>query len=371
MTPAFLSPEKNRVFITGVTGYLGAHLVAELLALPWVKLTCFVRAPSQQAGLARLRTSMTEFGIWEAGFSDRVTIIIGDLGKPKLGLNTTQYAQLLNDVDVVLHNGAAVNYVLTYAQLKNTNVNGTQEILKLAQEQDIAFVNVSTLRLFDARSDGQPIRETDAVDEKSTSYSGYSRSKWISEKLVAAAGKRGMPYFVVRPGLICAGKGYNSPNINDALAKLVTGCIQLGAAPQSQFQFNLTSLDYVVKGLVELMLASDTNGKTFHLVNDTPTLCSRILETARTLGYPVEMCGYLQWVAKLKAIASTSDNALLPLLDYFEDDLPQKSQGRVFDSSLTQSFISDRPVEDAQIDDAALMRVIEGFSQFQLFHKPA
>ncbi|RZM85205.1 thioester reductase domain-containing protein [Pseudoalteromonas rubra] len=367
---AFLSEQKSHVLMTGATGYLGSHLVAELLQLPWLRVTCLVRAQSQQAAVQRLKDSLQSFDLWDDSYAERLDAVVADLGEPRLGLAPLVYQQLLDDIDVVLHNGAAVNYVLTYAQLKNINVNGTQALLRLAQESDVAFVNVSTLRLFDARSDGQPILESDEVDEASTAYSGYSRSKWVAEKLVANAGKRGLRYFTVRPGLVCAGKTYNSPNVNDALAKLVTGCIQLGAAPSGALQVNLTSLDYVVKGLVELMLKSGTSGKTFHLVNDDATLFSRVMEAAIELGHPLELCDYDVWVARLRSNATTSDNALLPLLDYFEPELPQKSQGRVFDSQFTQSFISQHHVDSGKLDDEALQRVVLGMRQFNLFPSP-
>ena len=47
-------------------------------------------------------------------FETKAVMLVGDLGKPLLGLDETVFADLASTVDVIIHNGAHVNHLLPY-----------------------------------------------------------------------------------------------------------------------------------------------------------------------------------------------------------------------------------------------------------------
>ena len=47
-------------------------------------------------------------------FTKKVRIVEGDLSKPLLGLNMSEFSYLATVVDVVIHNGAHVNHIKSY-----------------------------------------------------------------------------------------------------------------------------------------------------------------------------------------------------------------------------------------------------------------
>jgi thioester reductase-like protein len=360
----------NNVLLTGATGYLGTHLLAGLLESSTLRVKCLVRAANDAAARERVIQSLVQFKLWQLEWAQRIQVIAADLGTSRLGLTQADYVALGEGMDAIIHNGATVNYVLSYEQLKDVNVNGTQELLRIAEDAQLPFVYISTLRLFDSRFDGVPITELDKVDEKGTTYAGYSRSKWMAEKLISAAGRRGMPYCIVRPGLICGDESAGIPNVNDAIARLVKGCVEIGLAPLSALQVNLTPIDYVVKGVVGLLFHADSNGKVFHLVNDQPTRCDDIMNTLRDMGYNLDLLPYGEWIARLKQSASTGSNFLLPLLQYFDDDLPQQSQKRLFDSRFTQDHLRDLDIKPSPVTRKLLQKNIEGMIEFGFMNSP-
>ena len=67
-------------------------------------------------------------------FEARVIPICGDLGQPKLGLTQDVWDFLANEMDTVFHNGATVNYLFNYDRMREANVLGTNEVLRLAFE---------------------------------------------------------------------------------------------------------------------------------------------------------------------------------------------------------------------------------------------
>lgn len=367
--PLIKGPLKN-ILLTGATGYLGTHLLAGLLESTSATIKCLVRAESQLLAWNRVMQSLVKFKRWQPLWADRLEVVVADLGSNRLGLSQADYLKLAEAMDVIIHNGAKVNYVLSYEQLKPINVNGTQELLRLAEELQVPFVYISTLRLFDTRFDSIPITELEKVDEKATTYAGYSRSKWIAEKLITNAGKRGMPYMIVRPGLICGDDLLGIPNINDAIARFVKGCVEIGLAPISELQVNLTPIDYVVRGLLALLLHPDSNAKVFHLVNDKATMCNDIVLALKQTGYPLELLPYADWVSQLQKTAASGSNFLLPLLQYFEQDLPEKSQRRIFNSQYTQDHLLAMDVIPSPVTAKLLHKNISEMINFGFISAP-
>ncbi|WP_347331203.1 thioester reductase domain-containing protein [Marinimicrobium locisalis] len=371
MSAASLTDRTERIFLTGATGYLGIHLLAALLNQSNAQVRCLVRASNKAQALSRLYEGLAAQGLNPQGIEQRLEVSVGDLAAPALGLTPGEYARLGEEVDLIIHNGAQVNYVLNYAQLRPANVDSTQALLRVAQRKGIPLAYISTLRLFDSRTDGVPIRETDAVDEQATRYSGYSRSKWMSEKLIHNAARRGQPCCILRPGLICAGREYPNANPHDAVSRLIKGCLELGATPDSALQVNLTPVDYVVNGIVALLRQPQPSGVTYHLVNDTATGFNRIAELLQDRGYDLTALPYLTWRQKLEQCAARGNNALLPLMAYFTDDLPEQSQRRVFDSRRTQQCLARMGVSAEPLDATLLRHTIDSLIRQESIPEPS
>jgi len=64
----------QRILLTGATGFLGAFLLNELLQQTEAEIVCLIRAESQMAGWQRLKTTLHNYGIWQADFSPRITV---------------------------------------------------------------------------------------------------------------------------------------------------------------------------------------------------------------------------------------------------------------------------------------------------------
>jgi len=116
----------RRILLTGATGFLGAFLLNELLQQTEAEIVCLIRAKSQMAGWQRLKTTLHEYGIWQADFSPRITIQPGDLVQPLLGLSPNDFQTLAESIDAIYHNGAWVHHVSPYSLLRATNVLGTR-----------------------------------------------------------------------------------------------------------------------------------------------------------------------------------------------------------------------------------------------------
>lgn len=100
------------IFLTGATGFLGAYIVKDLLLRANTRVIAHVRAATEAAGLARIKGTCQAYGLWSDEWSARLSCVVGDLAKARLGLSTDAWNKVANEADIVIHNGAKVHWVL-------------------------------------------------------------------------------------------------------------------------------------------------------------------------------------------------------------------------------------------------------------------
>src|ERR1700733_9323514 len=90
------------IFLTGSTGYIGAHIASNLLADHSEPLNLLVRARSEQEARERLWRSLQlhlEFALFEEYLNSRVNIFRGDLTDAHFGLADDDYTRLVHTTD--------------------------------------------------------------------------------------------------------------------------------------------------------------------------------------------------------------------------------------------------------------------------------
>ena len=89
------------IFLTGSTGYIGAHVAADLLEQHGVSLNLLVRARDPQEAASRLWRAMQlhlEFPRFYEYFQTRMRIFCGDLTAPHFGLSDDDYDRLIHTI---------------------------------------------------------------------------------------------------------------------------------------------------------------------------------------------------------------------------------------------------------------------------------
>jgi L-2-aminoadipate reductase len=205
------------VFLTGATGFLGAYILRDLFTrqAPTVKVVALVRAKSPEMAVERIKTTCMAYGVWSEDWASRLECLAGSLGDSRFGLSLDVWESLRDNVDVVIHNGAQVHWINSYASLKPSNVIGTVDALNLCatgKAKKFAFVSSTSVvdtDYFVLESEriisegGEGISEADDLSGSRTGLStGYGQSKWVAEYLVREAGKRGLQGCIVRPGYV-------------------------------------------------------------------------------------------------------------------------------------------------------------------------
>ena len=312
------------ILLTGATGFLGIHLLAELLDKTAANIYCLIRCNNLEQAQEKIYAKLKTFQLWHESTSHRIIPVIGDLSQKRLGICEPDFLELADKIDVIYHNGAWVNAIYPYSILKPANVLGTEEILRLAcltKTKPVHFV--STISVFSPTyAQGNLIQESDPLGIDHGLNAGYTQSKWVAEKLIMEARQRGLPVTIFRASRIIGHSKTGICNTEDLFCRMIKGCIQLGMNPDfGDSTEDLTPVDYVSGAIVHLASQENSLGKAFHLLNPHPTLNCDLFNCIREMGYPLQSVSFEKWRLHLTEQCKISnDNALYTVLENFSDD---------------------------------------------------
>lgn len=317
-------PGERGVLLTGATGFLGAHLLAELLRAGEAPVRCLVRGRDETDARRRVREALVHHGLLDAmlerDLEARCAAVPGDLAAPRFGLGEETFAALAARTAEVYHAGAWVNFTYPYSALAPINVSGTEMALRLAALAEAPLCFVSSLAVFAAeRIAGEEVGWEDSPLERTAGLEGgYPRSKWAAEGRVREARRAGVPVTIVRPGVIGGDSVRGGGNPRDLLWAFLKGCLQMGAAPDVPYPFDPVPVDFVSRAMVSLARRPETRGGSYHLFHPEAIPWSEVFRAAAARGFEVEILPVNSWLARLERIEREQpDNALLafwPLL---------------------------------------------------------
>jgi thioester reductase-like protein len=264
-------PILNHVLLTGGTGFIGPFLIKSLLEQTRAKIHVLVRASDEKQGRQRLKAAMESMGPCGAGllemFEARVIPVCGDLGHPKLGLTQDVWDSLANEIDTVFHNGATVNYLFNYDVMRDANVLGTNEVVRLAFEgRPKEFNYVSTTFVF-GWAVKSVLYETDQNEDMELLDFGYSQSKWVAEQVVVDARSRGLSARIFRPALVSPSVTGGGNNF-DIAVRLVAFMVNHGIGVDTLNQVSFVPADIVANNIVAISTTPGTANKTYHVTRD-------------------------------------------------------------------------------------------------------
>lgn len=374
------APDPPRgLFLTGATGFLGRHLARDLAYATQARIYCLVRAESASAARARLRQQLEADRLWDERLAERLIAVVGDLARPLFGLNAAEFDALATQVDAIYHSGAAVSLVQPYASLRAANVLGTQEVLRLATARTLKPVHhVSTVAVGVEREDGE-LRHCKRLP------TGYAQSKWVAERLVHEASRRGVPVSVYRPVEITWDSTTGIMNEADAVHRIVKACVQLGCIPPAEALGRIlprqwTPVDRVSRALVYLSLHGDAQRaapapdgssgnapRVYHLVGaqkeSWEVTYAALLAALRGLRHRLDVVPYEVFIERLR-VQSERDGAfaLAPMARLFldaPDHLPQLELRTWLKSESTLRALAKSEIEFPSIDEELVQRYVQ------------
>jgi len=399
--------EARVVLLTGANGFLGRFLTLDLLERAsrlGGRVVCIVRAPSEAAALERLSASFRgpDPRLWarfQALSQGRLTVLQGDLMKPRLGLSEEVYGRLCEEVDCIVHNGALVNHAFSYPQLFEPNVLGTVELMRLATRRRIkAFGFVSSVGVAGGLGRREPVREDEDARALArerpidSGYAvGYATSKWACEVLLRELSDRlGVPVDVFRCSMIMAHREFAGQiNVSDFLTRLLYGVVITGLAPRSFYvgdprraHFDGLPVDFVAGSISAIASSPQQGYATYHVVNarwEDGVSLDTLVSWIKAAGYPVTRIEeYAAWYAafreRLLALPpEQQQRSPLPILYQWAQPVRADAVTRFDAQRLRQRLaeLSGGPVAIPPLDEALIHTYLMDLSVLGLIEEPS
>lgn len=318
----------RHIFLTGVTGFVGIHLLQELLATTDAILHCSIRAKNQAHAQQRLIESLNKHDIQLSGNDvGRVRTYASDLAEPAFGLSAQDYQYLCDTVDVVYHSASAVNFIQPYSYMRRDNVQGVREIIRFAAMGKLKpLVLLSTISVYSwghLHTGKRVMREDDDIDQNLPAVItdiGYVRSKWVMEKIADLAASHGLPLMTFRLGYATFHRTTGVCADYQWWARLVKTCIAFGNLPDlHDLREGLTTVDYMVSAIAHISRNPKALGKKFNLIHSPDnnlTLQGFFTRLEKNFGFSFKRIPYADWRAQWEHDWRAP---LYPLLSLFRD----------------------------------------------------
>ncbi|WP_306361361.1 thioester reductase domain-containing protein [Nocardia sp. CC227C] len=295
--PIVAPPERvapRRILLTGATGFLGSHLLLDLLRHSDAHVICLVRADTDDAAAARLEQAVRRFALpWSREVLRRVTPLAGDLREPRLGLTEPRWRALGEDVDSIVNAGAAVDFLRGYPSLRRTNVLGPLTLAELAcTGRPTPLHHISSLAVFNG-TEAVTLGEDDPTAHVAALPIGYDRSKWAAEAVLRRASEHGLVTTVLRPGGIGAHPDTGAHNPRDLNTGITAALMRFRTVPGFRY-LNATPVDWVSRVAAGIVTTPSAWGHTYHLTG-APTTLERVLAETTLGGLGVRVQHWERW----------------------------------------------------------------------------
>jgi NAD(P)-dependent dehydrogenase (short-subunit alcohol dehydrogenase family) len=276
-------------FVTGATGFIGRHVVEQLLDNHTGDVYVLVRKGS----VRRLKSLMRGW----AG-PNRVVPVVGDLTKPRLGVEDAWVEEHRGDIEHFVHLAALYDMTASAERNEQLNVDGTRAAVELAEALQAGCLHhVSSVAV---AGDYDGVFDETMFDEGQHLPSPYHRTKFDAEAIVRR--ECSVPWRVYRPAIVV---GHSETGEMDKIDGPYYFFPLLKRMRDSMPQWtplvgvdlgdtNMVPVDFVARALDHLAHEPDRDYETFHLVNPEPQRTLDAINTfaraaqAPRFGTPVE-----------------------------------------------------------------------------------
>ncbi|MBQ5456731.1 MAG: SDR family oxidoreductase, partial [Prevotella sp.] len=190
----------GNVLLTGSTGYLGIHILRELIDSDVENIYCLVRGKTQAAAESRLRSLLYYYfaNAFKDLFGKRIHVILGDV--------TNDFDESL-DIQTVFNCAAIVKHFSEGTEIEDVNIGGAKRCVDFCIKKGAKLVHIST-----ASTRGLWAGETkDEIFTEQRLYMGqylgnkYIYSKFMAERLILdAVALHGLSAKIMRVGNLAA-----------------------------------------------------------------------------------------------------------------------------------------------------------------------
>lgn len=356
----------KNIFLTGATGFLGAYIIRELIKAGAERIYCHVRCNNEKEGFERIKGNMEYYKLWNDEYSEFIFPVPGQLEQDLLGIERNQYDFLCENIDVIYHNGAVLNFIYPYETLKNINVKGTISTLEMACTGKMKYYNyISSYSVYMNPSHfGKTVLEDDELKDCKGYPLAYTESKWVCEKIIREARAKGLKASIYRPGDITGSVETGIWKYSDMVSRIVKSILKYKTYPQWDKKMYMTTVDYIAEAVVNISKEEKNYNKAYNIINNNYLSIERLADFIKECGYNLKEISYDEF--KNHLAQSDMNHPLKPLESLFENDSESfgekgESISIIYDTSNVQKALEGSGILCPEINADIIKKYIENF----------
>lgn len=285
----------GNVLLTGVTGYLGIHILVDLLKNPeWCgRIVCLSRPKKTLTALKRVKSSLFYYAEedFSEGYGKKWLAVEGDITDPGIFVQECPVP-----IDTIINAAADVSHFSYGDNLEKINTEGVKNLIRFAKKEQAVLCQISTISVAGMTAGAA---EKDRFSE-SDFYIGqeihnkYIYSKYMAEyEMLRAAATDGLKIKIMRignlQGRICDGEFQMNLHSN-AFTRQFSSYIKLGAVPESIYEgsVNFSPVDETARNIV-VLTATEEDTAVFHVYPPVELKYADLFQCAGKLGYSVDV----------------------------------------------------------------------------------
>ncbi len=339
----------SNILLTGGTGFLGIHILHELLIHGDANIYLLVRGNENISAEDRL-SGLLEYYFddpFEHELGNRIHIIQSDVTHPDL-------VKQLKDVtfDLIINCAAIVKHFSNSDVIEKVNLGGLKNLIEVALDHQCRLVQVSTLSVAGENVDNK-FPKTKRIHENEIFFGQSIDNKYINSKikaeqaLIEAVNQRGLDGKIIRVGNLMGrardGQFQVNSGTNNFMAT-IRAYKKLGVFPVSMADVTIdfSPIDEVAKTIILLSTAAK-KFTIFHSANSHEVEYGDVIEAMNAYGYPIKMVDDATFMASLA--------------DYMKDESRQMDVSCLISYNSSDASTRDYILSDNTFTIKALYRL--------------
>ena len=282
----------KNILVTGATGYLGIHILQQLINSNAEHIYCLIRGNNNASAEQRLKQLLFYYfdNSYEQLFGKRIFIIRGDVTQDILPLD-----ERLKEVEVVFNCAALVKHFGEGTEIIDVNVGSVQKCIDFCQQTKALLVHISTNSTSGVTVEEKPLPtyKENVLFEHQNFTIQYTYAKFIGERIILDAVSKGsINAKIMRVGNLSArakdGEFQANFSANSFMGRLRV-YQTLGAFPYDMYDkaVEFSPIDQVAEAIL-LLSHTPKECTVFHPYNNHKILLGDVVSELNSIGYDVQ-----------------------------------------------------------------------------------
>jgi len=366
-------PNKQRVgnvLVTGVTGFLGAHIVSEIIDKEDSVVYCLIRKKNKLDSNQRLKETLSFFfgSTYNELIGTRIIAIEGDITEENLGIHIKN-KYVSDNIEFVVHAAACVKHYGNKQHFIDININGTENVVKYCYENNKKLIHISTLSVsgnaFESANIKQNYIDHEIDFDETCFYNNqsvdnvYVYTKFKSEELVLTYINKGLKANIIRFGNL-TGRYSDSKfqtNVQDnAFANRLKSIISIGKIPENCYDMYIefTPIDLSAEFVIKVMQFFNQDHNMFHAFNHNHIYVEQFIKILKNMDMNINIITEKEFSQYIESIINNKQKSkvLVGIInDLNGDNLLEYSTNIKIKSDLTIKYLKSIGFEWKKIDE--------------------